>query len=339
MTKDELTIPSAYYGTTEETAQACVDVIIVNWNAADQLVECIKSFTTIATDDIALGRVVVVDNASTDGSLDPLREFLGSLPLEIIRNARNRGFAAACNQGVIGSTADFLLFLNPDTRLIAGSLGKPVALLTAQGSEEIGIVGIQLINDAGQTERKCARRPTASAMIGQSLGFDRLLPMYFPSHFLSEWPHNVTRNVDQVIGAFCMIRRPLFERLGGFDERFFVYFEDLDLALRARTLGWSSVYLATAQAFHRGQGTTAPAKARRLFYFCRSRIFFAFKHFSRTKAFVIAAATLLIEPITRTLGCLISGRGTEVPDILRGFMMLWRDLPNMLHALNQATDA
>ena len=94
------------------------------------------------------------------------------------------------------------------------------------------------------------------ALIGQSFGLDRILPSWFPPHFLSEWAHDTIRSVDQVMGAFLMIRRPLFEALGGFDERFFVYFEDLDLSLRARELGWTSVYLATAQAFHRGQGTT-----------------------------------------------------------------------------------
>ena len=314
-----------------------VDVIIVNWNAGRLLLECIESFAAVTDDDVTLSRVVVVDNGSTDGSLKPLAEVSTTLPLELIQNRGNKGFAAACNQGAARSTADFLLFLNPDTRLTAGCLEKPVTLLRTAGSEGIGIVGIQLIDTAGKVARTCARRPTAAAMMGQSLGLDRLLPSYFAPHFLSEWPHDDNRIVDQVMGAFCMIRRSLFESLGGFDERFFVYFEDLDFALRARALGSISAYLATAQAYHRGRGTTDAVKAERLFYFCRSRILFALVHFPRVQALTVAGATVLIEPVTRTMAALLSGRSAEIPDILRGFGMLWGDLPNMMHAQSRAT--
>ena len=315
-----------------EMRQARLDAIIVNWNAGHQLLECIESFTTVAHDDVQLGSVIVVDNSSTDCSLQTLGGLREKPPLKIIRNSENRGFAAACNQGAAGSTADFLLFLNPDTRLCAGCLEGPAALFTTPGRQCVGIVGIQLINAAGEVARSCARRPTGPAMIGQSLGLDRLFPSYFPPHFLSEWRHDSTRVVDQVMGAFFMIRRPLFEQLGGFDERFFVYFEDLDLAVRAHARGWTSVYLATAQAFHSGQGTTKAVKAHRLFYWSRSRIFFAFKHFTRTMASSVAVTTLLVEPITRTLAALIGGRSAEVRNILRGYVLLWSDLPHMLRA-------
>lgn len=316
-----------------------VDVIIVNWNAGGHLLKCIELFAAVTADDVTLGHIAVVDNGSTDGSLKPLDAFSATLPLKLIRNNGNKGFAAACNQGAAGSTADYLLFLNPDTRLKVGCLAKPAAFFAATGNHRVGIVGIQLIDAAGEVARNCARRPTPLAMIGQSLGLDRLLPSYFPPPFLSEWPHDANRVVDQVMGAFCMIRRQLFEALGGFDERFFVYFEDLDLALRARALGWTSVYLATAQAFHQGQGTTDAVKALRLFYFCRGRIFFAFKYFARSNAIAVAATTLLIEPVTRTVAAVLSGRGAEVPDILRGFGMLWIDVPNILCARNRAGDA
>jgi N-acetylglucosaminyl-diphospho-decaprenol L-rhamnosyltransferase len=317
-------------------AQAKVDVVIVNWNAGRHLRECLESFSGVADDKVALHRIVVVDNGSTDGSLQQLDHLFDKLPLTLIRNTENRGFGVACNQGAAGSTADFLLFLNPDTRLIGGALEKPVVFFSTPDSQRVGIVGIQLVDAAGQVARSCARRPTAIAMMGRSFGLDRILPSCVPPHFLSEWPHDATRTVDQVMGAFFMIRRSLFEALGGFDERFFVYFEDLDLSLRASELGWRSVYLATARAFHRGQGTTDAVKSRRLFYYYRSEILFAFKHFTWAAAVLVAATTLLVEPTTRTLAALISGRLADAPDILRGFAMLWADLPNMLRARHHA---
>jgi GT2 family glycosyltransferase len=164
-------------------------------------------------------------------------------------------------------------------------------------------------------------------MIGISLGLDRLLPKIFPPHFATDWAHDETRAVDQVMGAFFFVRRAVFEALGGFDERFFVYYEDLDFAVRARARGWSSLYLASAQAFHQGQGTTQGATERRLFYFCRSKILFALRFFSPAGAFAAIAVTLTLEPLARILA---SPR--TAGDTLRAFGRLWSELPAMLRA-------
>jgi N-acetylglucosaminyl-diphospho-decaprenol L-rhamnosyltransferase len=127
------------------------------------------------------------------------------------------------------------------------------------------------------------------------------------------------------MGAFFFVRRSVFEALGGFDERFFVYYEDMDFAVRARKLGWSSVYLATAQAFHRGQGTTNTATERRTLYFARSRILYARKHFNSLGGFAVIITTLLLEPLARIVASPQSAGAT-----LRAFAMLWKDMPNIL---------
>lgn len=305
--------------------RASIHVVIVNWSSGAQLRECLKSFPAVANDDVTISRITVVDNASADGSADNLAA--AGFPLTVLRNADNRGFAAACNQGAAGSDADFLLFLNPDTRLMAGSLAAPARYLAAPGS--VGIVGIQLVDDAGAVARNTSRAPTVSSMLGNSVGLDRLIPSVFPPVFVTEWAHDETREVDQVMGAFFFVRRSLYEALGGFDERFFVYFEDLDFAVRARGRGWTSAYLADAQAFHRGQGTTDAASDRRMFYFSRSRILFARKHFGTVGAAAVTAATLLLEPIPRIAAALATRRGS-LTATLRAFGMLWKDLPAIL---------
>jgi hypothetical protein len=94
--------------------------------------------------------------------------------------------------------------------------------------------GIQLIGADGHAARNTARAPAAWSMIGHSLGLDRLMPSVFPAHFVSEWAHDETRTVDQVMGAFFFVRCGVFGVLGGFDERFFVYCEDLDFSMCAR---------------------------------------------------------------------------------------------------------
>jgi N-acetylglucosaminyl-diphospho-decaprenol L-rhamnosyltransferase len=300
-----------------------IHVVIVNWNSGTQLRECLLSFATVAADAVAL-RLSVIDNASTDGSCEGL-EGVTSTPPAIIRNPDNRGFGAACNQGAAGSDADYLLFLNPDTRLMAGSLEWPARYLQAPEHSAAGIVGIQLLDADGRVARNTARTPTAWSAVGNSLGLDRLMPSVFPPHFVTEWSHDETQTVDQVMGAYFLVRRSLFDLLDGFDQRFFVYYEDLDFSVRARVRGFSSVYLATAQAFHRGQGTTENATERRMFYFARSKILYALKHFSAFGALAVVVATLTLEPLARMLA-----RPKSAGEALRAFGNLWAELPQML---------
>jgi N-acetylglucosaminyl-diphospho-decaprenol L-rhamnosyltransferase len=300
-----------------------VHVVIVNWNSGTLLKECLQSFAAVAGDDVTLRRVSVVDNASTDRSCDDLAA--AALPLALIRNAENRGFGAACNQGAAGSDADYILFLNPDTRLLPGNLELPARYLGSPHHATVGIVGIQLADQDGHVARNTARAPTAGSMIGQSLGLDRLGLAAFPRHFNDDWPHDETRAVDQVMGAFFLVRREVFEALGGFDERFFVYFEDMDFAQRARQRGWSSVYLATVRGFHRGHGTTHQATERRTFYFLRSKLHYAFKFFGPLGAAAVVTVTLVLEP-----GARIVAAPRSTGDTLRVFARLWKELPAIL---------
>ena len=307
---------------------ALVDIIIVNWNAGVLLRDCLQSIEEARREGYEFGRVVIVDNASTDGSLDGLAS--AALPLQIVRNAENKGFAAACNQGAQGSHADYLLFLNPDTRLFADSLAKPLAFMEAAQNQAVGICGIQRIDARGEVSRSCARFPTPGMFYSKTFGLDKLFPGFFPSHFMGEWRHEESSAVDHVIGAFFFVRRRLFERLDGFDERFFVYLEDLDFSRRASLSGWGSYYLADAQAYHKGGGTSDQVKARRLFYSLRSRILYGYKHFSRGQATLLLLATLLLEPLSRLAHNALRGSFKDARETLGGYRMLYGALPEMI---------
>ncbi len=301
------------------------DIIIVNWNAGKQLYECLKSIEATRRDGFRLNRVVVVDNASTDGSADSLDDI--DLPLVIIRNAQNLGFAAACNQGAKGSDADYLLFLNPDIRLFPDSLSRPIRFMQQPGNEKIGICGIQLVDESGRVARTCARFPMLDMFFSKMLGLNILFSRYFPSHFMIEWNHKETSEVDQVMGAFFLIRRNLFETMGGFDERFFVYFEEVDLSCRASNAGWKTVYYADAKAYHKGGGTSEQVKAIRLFYSLRSRIIYGYKHFGWFSATLLMAATFFLEPLSRLALTVWKQSGREAKETIKGYAMLWRAMP------------
>lgn len=307
-----------------------VDIIIVNWNAGSLLRDCLCSIETTRQEGFKLGQVVIVDNGSTDGSLDRLAST--TLLLKIIRNTKNNGFAAGCNQGAQSSRADYLLFLNPDTRLFADSLSLPVAFMEAAQNQSVGICGIQLIDEHEEVSHSCARFPTPRMFYSKIFGLDRLFPGFFQSHFMEEWGHSENREVDHVIGAFFLVRRHLFKQLNGFDEQFFVYLEDLDFSLRAKKTGWTSYYLADAQAYHKGGGTSEKVMATRLFYSLRSRILYGYKHFSRIQASLLLISTLCFEPFARLTFNLLHGAFISAGETISGYLMLYRALPEIMTA-------
>jgi N-acetylglucosaminyl-diphospho-decaprenol L-rhamnosyltransferase len=300
-----------------------LDVVIVNWNAGEKLQCCISSIATTRQESFRINRIVVVDNASSDGSIERLQtEALASV---IISNPTNRGFAAACNQGAGGSTADYLLFLNPDVVPEPGSLEVPTAFMQRLENAHIGICGIQLLKSNGEIARSCARFPKTRHLLAMAIGLDRLSPGCFPGAALEAWDHQESRAVDHVIGAFFLVRRSLFVSLGGFDERFFVYLEDLDFSYRAMQSGWSSYYLATVRASHIGGGCSEQVKAARLAYSLRSRILYAYKHLSPMSAIAVLLVTTFVEPVIRLSRAVVRGSFAEIAEVSDGYWRLWKN--------------
>ena len=306
-----------------------LDIVIVNWNAGSQLAACLASLADCQ--DPASLRVVVVDNASSDGSVDALAlpdlERRG-LAVTVLRNADNLGFARACNQGAALGSADAILFLNPDTEVSRDGIAQARAVLDAQG--RTGIVGARLVDEAGETHRTCARTPTAASLVAHTLFLDRLFPRLFASHFQLEWDHADTRPVDAVMGAFLMIRRSLFARLGGFDERFFVYWEDADLCTRTNAAGFHVCHAAQAVIRHRGQGTTEAVKDRRLFYFLRAQTLYAEKHHGRVVSICVLAAAFVVNLPVRFARALLRGGSGDAGAVFRAGRMLALSLPKLL---------
>ncbi|WP_342109720.1 glycosyltransferase family 2 protein [Methylobacterium sp. SI9] len=298
-----------------------LDVVIVNWNGGALLRACLASLS--AAREAESVQVIVVDNASTDGSTENLPPL--PRPLRLIRNAENRGFGRACDQGAAAGAAPAILFLNPDTQVEPDALGQARAALTAD--PRTGIVGARLVDPDGRTARSCARAPTALGLLGRALALDRL--GLVPPHFLLEWDHAEDRAVDQVMGAFLMIRRDLFQALGGFDPRFFVYWEDADLCTRARAAGFAVLHVAGAVAHHLGQGTTRQVRARRLFYFLRSQILYAGKHHGAAAALVLIAASFCAQVPLRLALALVHRSPAEAAEVLRAAALLAAALPQL----------
>ncbi len=296
-----------------------IDIVIVNWNAGTFLADCLDSITENGAG--LVGSTMVVDNGSTDGS-ELAAE--GREGVKLARTGENLGFGKGCNLGAAQGTGDLILFLNPDAKLLPHGLEPAVNFMRSGKAANVGICGGQLIDEHGHVAKSSSRFPSPWNLFCRSTGLDRINSRW--NARMNEWDHQSSRNVDQVMGAFFLVRRDLFEQLGGFDERFFVYYEEVDLSKRAADAGWASWYEADAKAFHYGGGSSQNVKATRLFYSLRSRLKYARKHFGPGGSFLVAAATLALEPLTRSLQALVRGRFSEIREVLSGYGMLFTSI-------------
>jgi len=301
-----------------------VSVILVNWNAGDLLRQAIASVLTSVDQTEVPVQIIVVDNASEDLSLAAVEAISDIL---VIKNSTNRGFAAACNQGAARAVGKYLLFLNPDCRVYSGAIER--CANTLEADETIGVVGVALTADDGSVWRSCHRLPTLWNFFVRLSGLSTLCSSLADGS-MRDWPHNSDRQVDHVIGAFYMVRAHQFRLLGGFDERYFVYLEDLDLSKRYHDRGMSCYFLAQPAAYHKGGGLSENIKATRLFYATRSRILYSFKHFGPIRAWLHLVLTVTLEPLARLIGAVVTGQANTGLDSVRAFAMLCRDLPSTL---------
>jgi len=297
-------------------------IVIVNWNSGRWLRRCLESMSNCEHLD-RVSQVVVIDNDSHDNSCDELPTM--EVPFCVIRNDSNRGFAVACNQGARYCHAEYLLFLNPDTELRANSIAVPLEFLDDPCNRDVGICGIQLLDHRGQVARSCSRLPTSYNLLTRAWRLHCLSRRLFPPQFLKEWDHSETRVVEQIIGAFFLVRTPLYEQLSGFDERFFVYFEEVDFCERTRQLGIKTVYLSSAQARHVGGGCSIKDMGRAHFFLLRSRMAYAKKHFSRWQSILIDISTLIAEPFIHFISYTVRLKWKKMRLLFYTFGLLWHD--------------
>jgi N-acetylglucosaminyl-diphospho-decaprenol L-rhamnosyltransferase len=290
-----------------------LDVVIVNWNTGACLRACLDSLA-VASASVPLGRVIVVDNASTDDSASSLPS---SLPVTLIRNEVNRGFAAACNQGSRLGSGQHVLFLNPDTVLLPDTVHAALAFLESPAAASSGICGGFVLRADGRPGISASRFPTLANIAATMLGLDRVAPRLAPHRHLP--PDGLTRSgaVDQVIGAFFLVRRSLFDRLGGFDERYFLYYEEVDFCRRARALGFGAYFLAEARLIHVGNVSARRSGGRALYHSLRSRTLYAFRHWPRPQAYILVALTVAVELPARLTRAVLRGSRAEIAGVGR----------------------
>jgi len=264
------------------------DVVVVSYNSAGTLEACVAPLVGEDMFD-----VVVVDNASQDGSADAVAD----LPVEVVTLDHNRGFAYGCNRGWRSGSSPFVLFLNPDARIDRKSLLRLIQVL--KDHEDVGAVGPRITAEDGSLELSQRRFPRLRSTYAQALFLHRILPR---ASWVDEVVHDPalyekSHAAEWISGACVLIRREALERIGGWDDGFFMYGEDKDLCRRLWNAGYSVRYEPCASVVHIG-GVSA-SRARLLPTLAASRIRYARKHHGPLVA--------LLERVGVALGALTHG--------------------------------
>ncbi|MDP3888601.1 MAG: glycosyltransferase family 2 protein [bacterium] len=212
-------------------------IIIVNFNTKDLLDECLSS---LSKDESVEKEIIVIDNDSKDSSVEMVKKKYKDVKL--IENQENLGFAKANNQGLNKATGDFILLLNSDTQLKSDVLSKMVEF--AKNHQEAGVVGARLLNADGSIQPSLYHFPSiVGAMWQYWMGKEKVYEKYAAEG-------NSPVSVDAVVGAAMLIPKRTLNNVGLLDERYFMYFEDLDYCRRVKKAGFKVYYLPEAEIFH-----------------------------------------------------------------------------------------
>jgi len=255
-----------------------VSVLVVSYNSASVLPRCLDSVAR-QTAGLTL-ETTVIDNASSDGSADLAR---ARPDVRVIANPVNRGFAAAVNQGLGATAGRYVLWLNPDAALVGDGLRALVAYMDAHPT--VGIAGPRILDPDGGLQRSARAFPSYDWAVGHRHSLlTRLFPNnpYSRRYLLSDLDPSRPRAVDWVSGAALLHRRALAEGIGGLDETFFMYCEDVDFCLRARRAGWTTAYHPGLVVEHEVAGSTRSRTRAMLVERHRSLWRYYKKHFRRS---------------------------------------------------------
>jgi len=244
--------------------------VVVNYEAGELLTVCVRSL--FADDSAGPPEVVVVDNGSTDGSITALRAALPDV--RVVTAGRNLGYAAAANVGIAATAAPVVAVCNPDLDVVPGTGAAMVARLDAE--PDLAALGPRIENPDGSLYPSARRDPGIGDAIGHAL-FGLVAPRNrFTRHYRQlDVDAAQPRDVDWASGAMLFLRRSALTSVGGWDERYFMYMEDVDLCWRLRRLGWRVAYEPGGRAIHVQGASTARTPYRMIAEHHRSAFRFA----------------------------------------------------------------
>ncbi len=261
-----------------------ISIIIVSYNSLDFIKKCIGSIRENIKKDSTTCEIVVVDNNSNDGSVEYLKvEAIGNEDFNLIINKSNPGFSKASNTGASRARGQYLLFLNPDTRFIKGSLADLIGFYKRKEKiGKVGVIGAKVLNPDSTLQLSARSFPTLARQFYESYFLYRIFKRnrLFGSYFMTWWDHSVDMKVDWLSGSFMFIKKDDFIKTGMFDEDYFMYSEDTDICLRLHRKDFSNYYYTDFLIEHSDSGIASKDMAVREAGIWKSRRLYFKKNYS-----------------------------------------------------------
>ena len=260
-----------------------ISFLIVSWNVRELLKRAVQAILD-DTRDLEI-EIVVVDNASRDGTVEMLRAEFPNV--RVIANNENVGFTRGNNQGLEIAQGRYLFLINPDTEIQRGATRALLNFMDAPENARVGIVGPQLVYADGSLQSSRRRFPKFSTALFESTKLQQWFPRnrVLTNYYLLETSDLAIQDVDWLVGAAMFVRRAVYEQIGGLDERFFMYSEEMDWCYRAKNArfsakdsGWRVVYFPNARVLHHEAKSSEQVRAQRDIYFHSSKVRYFQKH-------------------------------------------------------------
>lgn len=267
-----------------------LSVLIVSWNVRQLLLSCLAALPAAVGNALSC-EVIVVDNASSDGTVEAVRRAFPQV--QIIANSQNCGFAGGNNQALDVARGDFLLLLNPDTEPAPGAITELVHFI--RNHPDVGIVGPRLRYGDGSEQSSRRRFPSLLILFTESTIVQECAPWlpWFRRYVMSDRAGDVPQRVDWIVGAAMLARRQLIDDIGGLDERFFMYSEELDWCRQARAASWAVAYDPAAEIVHYEGKSSEQVVAARHIRFFYGRVLYTRKYHGAVWAELLRAWLLL----------------------------------------------
>ncbi|BCM90900.1 N-acetylglucosaminyl-diphospho-decaprenol L-rhamnosyltransferase [Abditibacteriota bacterium] len=284
--------------TKSHDGQVLVSVVIVSFNTRETTLHCLRDLEGELERLSGESEVFVVDNDSKDGSAEAIRREFPSVRL--LELDSNEGFGPANNRAFAEARGEFLLLLNSDAFVHPGALETLVGFLQAPENARVGGVGPKLLNEDGSLQASCWKFPSPGRSWIEALGLARIFASHPKLGDYYRWAHDETRGVDFVIGACLLMRREVYEEVGGFDPAFFLYAEETDWQKRMLMHGWTIAFCPDAVVTHLGgvSGAADSNKTSTLFWQGQER--FMQKHFG-SRGWLLFRGALFVGALTRFL--------------------------------------
>ncbi len=276
----------------DQLEQLDLSIIIVSWNVCKYLAACLDSIRhSIQANAGSLKlEVIVVDSASTDGTTAMLKELYPWVKL--LPQAENIGFTRGNNLGLAAACGRYVMLLNPDTEIVGDALSRMARILDEMPT--VGIVGPHTLNTDGTTQSTRRRFPTLTTALFETPSLQPYTPQKeLDRYHVSDIQDSATADVDWIQGSALMARRQVYEQIGPFDEKYVMFYEEVDWCKRARQATWRVFYAGDADIIHHGGRSTDQVVAFKHIYYQQSKLRYFQKYHGQLAAWLLRGALLV----------------------------------------------